>query len=179
MSEADEVVARNLRQQSEWYGEPLGERIGRLRDALAISQRSLAGVLGLSAPMLSQLMSGNRAKISNPAVLTRLLAAESLVNDPSFAQLPAQAVQDKLTEISSESLPTSTMISVARGDQRGETDVAGAVQALLRELASAAEIEAAAQAVEQHHAELAEFLRTYGAGKSTDARAHYERYTRG
>ena len=62
-----------LAAQTEMYGEPLGQRIGRLLAAYQVSQARLAAVLGLSPPMLSQLMSGQRAKISNPAVLGRLV----------------------------------------------------------------------------------------------------------
>ena len=80
----EDTVARNRALQAEWYGEPLGDRIRPLLDRLGMSQSGLAGVLGLSAPMLSQLMSGRRAKISNPAVLHRLMAVEELVADPGF-----------------------------------------------------------------------------------------------
>ncbi|HZE01436.1 MAG TPA: helix-turn-helix transcriptional regulator, partial [Pseudonocardiaceae bacterium] len=50
-----------------------GDRVRRLVIAFNVSQAQLAEVLGLSAPMLSQLMSGRRAKIGNPAVLAALL----------------------------------------------------------------------------------------------------------
>ena len=67
-----------LAAQTEMYGEPLGRRFGRLLDGYGLSQARLAAVVGLSAPMLSQLMSGQRAKISNPAVLGRLVRLEEL-----------------------------------------------------------------------------------------------------
>ena len=51
---------------------------GSLLAAYRISQARLAGALGLSPPMLSQLMSGQRAKISNPAVFGRLVRLEEL-----------------------------------------------------------------------------------------------------
>jgi carboxylate-amine ligase len=69
-----------LAAQTEMYGEPLGERFGRLLVAYGISQARLAAVVGLSAPMLSQLMSGQRAKISNPAVFGRLVRLEELAD---------------------------------------------------------------------------------------------------
>ena len=74
-----------LAAQTEMYGEPLGQRIGRLLAAYQISQARLAAVLGLSPPMLSQLMSGQRAKISNPAVLGRLVRLEELAGTPDPA----------------------------------------------------------------------------------------------
>lgn len=71
-------VGAVLAAQTEMYGEPLGQRFGRLLTAYRISQARLAAVVGLSPPMLSQLMSGRRAKISNPAVLGRLVRLEEL-----------------------------------------------------------------------------------------------------
>lgn len=61
-----EATARARELQRNWYGEPLGALFRRLIDDLGLNQARLAGVLGLSAPMLSQLMSGQRAKIGNP-----------------------------------------------------------------------------------------------------------------
>lgn len=58
--------------QIELYGEPLSELFQRLQDTYHISQSRLAAVIGVSRPMLAQLRSGERAKVSNPAVLGRL-----------------------------------------------------------------------------------------------------------
>ena len=73
VSRAEE--AREL--QRGWYGEPLGELFRRLIADLGLNQSRLAAVLGLSAPMLSQLMSGQRAKIGNPDVAQRLQALQA------------------------------------------------------------------------------------------------------
>ncbi|WP_026405321.1 helix-turn-helix domain-containing protein [Actinomadura rifamycini] len=206
MSAAEDTVVRNRALQVEWYGEPLGERVRRLLDRLGLSQSGLAGVLGLSAPMLSQLMSGQRAKISNPAVLHRLLAVEELAADPGFADLPAARVKDRLAEIRAESAPTTSGLRVPAGarasagasasaspaqaepaqaepapDGRasgGRTRAeAGArdVQALLREVASAGEIEAAAALLADRYPDLAEALRVYGTGRTSEAEAHFAR----
>ena len=95
-----------LAAQTEMYGEPLGQRIGRLLAAYQISQARLAAVLGLSPPMLSQLMSGQRAKISNPAVLGRLVRLEELAGSPD----PAAALVE--VQGSRPALSTSRMGSV-------------------------------------------------------------------
>ncbi|MEV5825831.1 helix-turn-helix transcriptional regulator [Spirillospora sp. NPDC052242] len=192
MSAAEDTVVRNRALQAEWYGEPLGERVRRLLDRLGLSQSGLAGVLGLSAPMLSQLMSGQRAKISNPAVLHRLTAVEELAADPGFADLPAARIKDRLAEIRAESAPTTSGLRVPAGpraaedapapdptpDGRGRTRAeAGArdVQALLREVASAGEIEAAAALLADRYPDLAEALRVYGTGRTSEAEAHFAR----
>lgn len=64
---------QNQELQRELYGEPLGDRLRRLQAALAVTQARLAEALGVSPTMLSQLISGRRVKIGNPAVLARLV----------------------------------------------------------------------------------------------------------
>lgn len=89
-------VREVLAAQAEMYGEPLGRRFGRLLAAYRISQARLAAVLGLSPPMLSQLMSGQRAKISNPAVLGRLVRLEELAAgaaDPASREVALEEVR--------------------------------------------------------------------------------------
>jgi transcriptional regulator with XRE-family HTH domain len=71
-----EVVRRNRDLQRRFYGEPLGDRLRRLLAGFGISQVVLAETLGISPPMLSQLMSGRRVKIGTPAVLGRLVMLE-------------------------------------------------------------------------------------------------------
>jgi len=59
-------------QQRTLYGAPLAEIGATVMSSLHLTQGRLAEVLGLSAPMLSQLLSGQRVKIGNPAVVHRL-----------------------------------------------------------------------------------------------------------
>jgi hypothetical protein len=73
-------TARNVRQQIDLYGEPLGDVVRRIVAALGLTQGGLAQVVGLSAPMLSQLVSAQRVKIGNPAVVTRLRAVSELAD---------------------------------------------------------------------------------------------------
>lgn len=65
-------TAVNRHRQRELYGAPLGDRVRRLTAALGVTQARLAHALGLSPAMLSQLASGRRVKIGDPAVLARL-----------------------------------------------------------------------------------------------------------
>lgn len=74
-----ETVRRNLEKQREYYGEIFGERARRLVVGYDISQAQLADVLGVSAPMLSQVMSGRRQKMANPAVWARLVMLERIL----------------------------------------------------------------------------------------------------
>lgn len=85
--------ALNQQRQRELYGAPLGERVHRLTADLQISQARLAKVLGMSPAMLSQLVSGRRVKIGDPAVLARLLMlgdrAETLTRPVPHAAVDA------------------------------------------------------------------------------------------
>ena len=136
--EEQQTVARNVAQQREWYGEPLGDRVRRLVVAFDVSQAQLADVLGVSPPMLSQLMSGRRAKIGNPAVLARMVMLERRVLTPEVASGDPAAIRAALVQVR-DSRPTvgrDTLLVDEDGDQ-------AAIQAL-RKLAEPAELEAAA-----------------------------------
>ena len=97
--EDHKIVQRNLALQREWYGEPLGDRVRRLVVAFDVSQANLAEVLGISAPMLSQVMSGRRAKIGNPQVLARLIMLERKVLTPGVAAGNREALQAALDDV--------------------------------------------------------------------------------
>jgi transcriptional regulator with XRE-family HTH domain len=173
-----EVHARNIELQLEWYGEPLGDRFRRLLSRLSLSQAQLAAVLGLSAPMLSQLMSGQRAKISNPAVLSRLLQLEQTVNEPGWDALPAAERARRLEAVRAAQRSTLT---VEHNGESAATSAPGdpvtAVQGLMRNVASAADIEGAAGLLDRRYPEIAELLRVLGTGRTQDARAYYARLT--
>ena len=202
MAVVGDAVVRNRALQTEWYGEPLGDRVRPLLDRLGLSQSGLAGVLGLSAPMLSQLMSGQRAKISNPAVLHRLMAVEEMVASPGFGAMTAAEVKERLEEIGAESAATTSGLRMATSERvpsagratagqgagpgegeggdpsargRGPAESARLVQTVLREVASAAEIEDAAALIAERFPDLAEVLRVYGNGRASEAEAHFVR----
>lgn len=150
-----DTVARNLAQQREWYGEPLGDRVRRLVVAFDVSQAQLAEVLGISAPMLSQVMSGRRAKIGNPAVLARMVMLEHRVLTPDVASGDKQAMRDALEEIRC-SRPTVGRGGLPVRDRPGE---AGSVLSGLRELADPDELMEAARLIGPRFPALAQLLR--------------------
>lgn len=167
-------VVRNRERQAEWYGQPLGELVHSLLVRLGLTQAALAQILGLSAPMLSQLSSGHRAKISNPAVLARLLSVRALVDSAEFARLTPDEVRARLAVIRAENPSTARNLRVP-GSPGPADDPVVVIQALLRSVASAAEIEAAAARLEPDLPDLAGLLRVYGTGRTADARAHLRR----
>src|SRR5689334_24875364 len=112
--EDHKIVQRNLALQREWYGEPLGDRVRRLVVAFRVSQAQLADVLGISAPMLSQVMSGRRAKIGNPSVLARMIMLERKCLIPEVAAGHKEALAAALEDVR-DSRPTVGRDSIPVG----------------------------------------------------------------
>lgn len=152
------AVARNVALQREWYGEPLGDRVRRLVVAFDVSQAQLAEVLGLSAPMLSQLMSGRRAKIGNPAVLARMVLLERRVLTPEVASGDPAATRAALEQVRDSrptlGRPTGSRESLPVTDH-GELVLVEA----LRALAPQAELAGAAHLLGEEFPLLARVLR--------------------
>lgn len=173
-----EATARARELQRSWYGEPLGALFRRLIDDLGLNQARLAAVLGLSAPMLSQLMSGQRAKIGNPAVVQRVQLLQDLsgqVADGSVSAAEATARMDEIKKSQGGSVLSTTGQTVGTGSGAPTVRrVVREIQSLLRSVAAASDIIEAAGTLAPEHPELAEFLRVYGAGRTSDAIAHYE-----
>jgi len=107
------VSSDMIAEQVRLYGEPLLQKFGRLLQTYRIPQSRLGAVIGLSAPMVSQLSSGQRVKISNPAVYGRLLRLEEFARTPGVATGDPQALAAALEEVAS-SRPTLTTQAVAR-----------------------------------------------------------------
>ncbi|AQP44733.1 helix-turn-helix domain-containing protein [Tessaracoccus flavus] len=96
----------NRQTQRELYGEPIADIVGRITSALGLTQGRLAEVIGLSAPMLSQLVSARRVKIGNPAVLARLQSLADLAVGPALSLEEREA---RLAAIHDEQPTMSTM----------------------------------------------------------------------
>ncbi|MGP4018178.1 helix-turn-helix domain-containing protein [Saccharopolyspora sp. 5N708] len=154
-------VQRNLALQRQWYGEPLGDRVRRLVVAFRISQAQLAEVLGISAPMLSQVMSGRRAKIGNPSVLARLVMLERKVLIPGVAAGESDAIKQALEDVR-HSRPSVGRDNLPVKQANGEE----AVWPVLREVARPSELEAAASLLEGRYPALAQLLRRAANGDS-------------
>ncbi|MFB7632479.1 helix-turn-helix domain-containing protein [Streptomyces sp. NPDC056149] len=172
-----EATARARELQRSWYGEPLGALFRRLIDDLGLNQARLAAVLGLSAPMLSQLMSGQRAKIGNPAVVQRVQALQELAGQVADGSVSAAEATDRMEEIKKTAGGSVLNNTAQTTSSTGATTVRRVVreiQSLLRSVSDAGEIIDAANSLAASHPELAEFLRVYGAGRTSDAVAHYE-----
>ncbi len=159
--EDQKVVARNLALQRQWYGEPLGDRARRLVVAFRISQAQLAEVLGISAPMLSQVMSGRRAKIGNPSVLARLVMLERKVLTPGVAEGDSAAMKQALEDVRN-SRPSVGRDNLPVAYAKGE-EVAWPI---LRDVARPSELESAAEMLSSRYPSLANLLRRAAAGET-------------
>jgi predicted transcriptional regulator len=95
-------------QQIEIYGERWADRFGRLLRAYGISQARLAAVIGLSAPMISQLISGQRVKISNPAVYGRIVELEEQLSTPAMQSADPEQRAQVLADITASNPSLTT-----------------------------------------------------------------------
>lgn len=168
-----EQIARNRAQQAQLYGEPLGDVFGRLVATLRLNQSRLSEVLGLSKPMLSQLMSAQRVKIGNPAVLQRMLVLEELADEVDRAGMDSAELETRLAEVAATS---GTLSRTSQSRVRLEPNSAvSLIQSMLRATASAEELLSASRQLEAEHPGIAELLRVYGTWRTDDAVAHYRR----
>lgn len=129
----------NRRTQTELYGAPVAELVGTVRAATGLTQTAVAKVLGLSAPMLSQLVSGQRIKISNPAAVARL---EALLDLAHRDDLDAGEREEEIARIAREQ---RTLTSQRRASVPERHEVLAALVAA----ASAEELARVARAAEQ------------------------------
>ncbi|WP_353950895.1 helix-turn-helix transcriptional regulator [Knoellia sp. S7-12] len=133
------TTADALEQQRALYGAPLSELGATVRTGLGLTQGKLAEALGLSAPMLSQLMTGQRVKIGNPAVVHRLQRLLDLAREGDG--LSPEEVQARITAIRQEQ---STLTGVSADD--AQTVRALATSATVEQLLSTAKAAEAAGA---------------------------------
>lgn len=167
-------IEHNVEEQRRMYGEPLAEIFGRVTSALGISQAALARTLGISAPMLSQLGSGRRVKIGNPAALRRLEEVQQLVEGVRSGETGTSEVQSQLDDIREETSWSTTRHDVE--PRRPPAGGAGSVGALLRAVADRRELGEAADLLEESHPGIAELLRVHGWGEPEQAAEHFRRH---
>jgi transcriptional regulator with XRE-family HTH domain len=148
-------LAANRERQRELYGAPLGDRVRRLTAALGISQARLARALGLSPAMLSQLVSGRRVKIGDPAVLARLLILDQRCRGMQVPQERTR-VDALLAEVGQARWEWNGRRTAGR---RARFAVDRSAAAALRGVSDPARLAAAAAALGPGFPELAEVLR--------------------
>ncbi|UPK76120.1 DNA-binding protein [Nocardioidaceae bacterium SCSIO 66511] len=149
-----ENAESNRRAQAEMYGEPLGDLIGRCATTLGLTQARVAKLLGISAPMLSQLINAHRIKIGNPTAVHRLQAMYVLAQRVAAGELAAaDAVRELESDRSVEGVVTQTS---------SVTDAGAAIRSVFRAAGTSDEFASAAAVLRPTHPAIASLLDTYG-----------------
>lgn len=159
----------NRAQQVALYGAPLAELVGGVTATLKLSQAKVATLIGVSAPMLSQLVSAHRVKLGNPVAVARLHTLIELAGQVRAGALTVEAALAHAGRQEQGQVLTRTTHVAPRHP-------AGDVQQLMRSVASATDLLEAATLIAQTHPGIAELLRVYGAGRTDEAEAHYARH---
>lgn len=151
----EDQLTVNRERQRQLYGAPLGDRVRRLTTGLGISQARLARTLGISPAMLSQLVSGRRVKIGDPAVLARLMMLDQRCR--AVQEPPSVRAVDALLADVARTLWhwAGARVPAPRDPGRSRGSAADA----LRGVAEPARLAAAAAALGPGFPELAEVLR--------------------
>lgn len=164
-----DLQATVIAEQAALYGAALGDSVRRVSGTLGLSQAAVARTLGVSAPMLSQLVRGQRIKIANPLAVQRLRSLLDLADDVE-AGLAHGAVGPRIETISREE---STTLSRRRDQEGLSSDPPLVVSGLLRAVASGRQLATAADLLQDCFPDLAEVVRVYGTGRPEEAQAHY------
>lgn len=125
-------ILTHREEQRRLYGEPLSEIVARIMAALGLTQGRVADVLGLSAPMLSQLVSGRRVKIGNPQVVERLRELHDLAGRAGGADVTAELDRIK----GAESSITTSRSAVSVGEVIAVLAASASPEALTRAAAA-------------------------------------------
>ena len=162
--------------QREWFGRPLSELFGQIIEACGLTQAQLADCLGMSAPMVSQLMSGRRAKPGNPLVQERIVEFGRALDDYQSHRIDLDQLRSLVT---SSGAPVASRTSISHRTAGAPPDTRASAQ-LIRNLlatsASAEELEGAARLLDKQYPDLATVLRTYGTGRTSEAEAHLRQH---
>lgn len=160
----------NCAAQHELYGEPLADVFHRLMSCFGYTQTTLAQTLGISAPMLSQLMSANRVKIGNPAVVLRLQALQDLAHRMGRGELEQAQVDQALGTI--RGITGAWTRTESTGTVVEDKQIVATLRQLLRAVASGQELRSAVELLRAEHPGLANVLESYGLGSVEAATEH-------
>lgn len=152
---SDDRIIENRHLQRELYGETLHDRLRPLMEVYGLSQRRLAEVLGVSAPMLSQLMSARRVKMGNPRAHERMVALEHRAAEhgielapgsPAPASLPPDVAAEITEQIADQDVSETTHLRARHAADTSSLTAEDLVQGL-RARVGAGELRAAHEAL--------------------------------
>ena len=96
------ATEENLAQQRQLYGEPLADITGRVRNSLNLTQAGLAQILGLSAPMMSQLQAATLTATQRTERLKEIQEATPTIStslNPAVRELHNAAPPEELLRL--------------------------------------------------------------------------------
>lgn len=153
--EPTEQQMRNRADQARLYGAPLGDLVDNVTAAFGLTRGRLAEVLGVSAPMLSQLATGQRVKLGNPLAVQRLQGLLELLPDVKAGTTTAQRALAAVEATEGGQVLTRTSST----SRTPEADAGAARRALLSAASGPEELRAAAELLQVEHPALAKLLR--------------------
>lgn len=165
----------NLDHQRRLYGEPLADIVARITRNLGLNQAQTARSLGLSAPMLSHLVSGRRVKIGNPQAAARLHALNQLALDAEAGAISRPEVTARIEAISASEEWGDTTTRTLQAPPVSDDQMVAAIQALFRQVASAEEWLEIVTRLRSQHPRVAELLHAYGLARTAEAVEHWRR----
>lgn len=170
-------VAEVAESQREWFGRPLKDLFGDICDLCGLTQAQLGDRLGISAPMVSQLMTGRREKPGNPLVQERVIAVGKALEDYEAGRLDPVGLREVVDTLGVLA-PGPARSSVVQRTAGAADPMAYAqfLRNLLSTVASANELEGAARLLAKKYPELAELLLVHGTGRTSEAVAHLQRH---
>lgn len=163
-------VERIRAEQTKLYGDTLQRLAARYCAALHLSQGRLAVLLGISAPMLSQLINGHRVKLANPASGERLRMLHEAVIDVELGRLTPDEAMNQVTADRDGDVLTSRTRSENRNPVRQ-------IQEVFRLAASADDYAAVAAQIRDRYPAVADLLIAYGVSRTDDAVRHFAKIT--
>ena len=170
MSEQQTPVA----QQVGLYGAPLAQVMDGIATALGMTHGRIAQVLGISAPMMSHLVSARRVKIGNPVANARLVQLRTLADQVAGGVTSRAEADAELARIAASADSwTTTRVRTEASGAGGDTDAVRQVQELFRAVADAQDWLDVARLAEPVNPRIAELLRAYGASRTAAADEHW------
>lgn len=157
--------------QRQWFGRPLKQLFGDVMDVCSLTQAQLAQRLGISAPMVSQLMSGRREKPGNPLVQERVVELSRALDEFESGTMGAGALIRLVSDMEPNESPQTRVMpqvrsSISAPDARA---IAQVVRNMFAAVASSDDLLHAAGQLEKHHPDIALVVRVMGTGRTTEA----------
>lgn len=162
MTTKSEQVAR---QQAEWFGQPLNELFSSVCTLAGFTQAELAKRLGISAPMVSLLVSGQREKPGNPQVQNRILALHRALQAYERGLLDLDQFRHQIDAAAPLDPSQQTGPATASADSMEHVLF---LRSLIARIDEPTKLKAAVKLLGRNHPELAEFVRVFGSGQTSE-----------